>query len=95
MRKNTVTPNDLAIRALVCPEEFARVIVRVTGHGNEGLKLFVERSGTKSWYFRARVNGSPPKDMPLGRWPDVSISEARRRKADAVSAISKIGRAHV
>lgn len=89
MRKNTVTPNDLAIRALVCPEEFARVIVRVTGHGNEGLKLFVERSGTKSWYFRARVNGSPPKDMPLGRWPDVSISEARRRKADAVSAISR------
>ena len=65
------------------------MIVRVTGHGNEGLKLFVESSGTKSWYFRAHVNGSPPKDMPFGRWPGISIAEAHRRKADAVSAIAK------
>ncbi len=89
MQKTSISPNDLAIRALVCPEDRVRVIVRVTGHGNEGLKLFVESSGTKSWYFRARVNGSPPKDMPLGRWPDVSIAEARRRKADAVSSIAR------
>ena len=25
----------------------------------------------------------------MGRWPDVSITEARRRKADAVSAIAR------
>ena len=83
MNTTSVSPNDLAIRALVCAEDRVGVIVGVTGHGNEGLKLFVESSGTKSWYFRARVNGSPPNDMPLGRWPDVSIAEARQRKADA------------
>ena len=89
MKKTTVSPNDLAIRALVCPEDFARVIVRVAGHGNDGLQLFVQRSGTKHWYFRSRVMGSAPKDMPLGPWPDVSIPEARVRKAEIVSRISK------
>src|SRR5215831_1116966 len=88
MAQHTVPANELAIKALRCPEGRARVVYHVDGHGNEGLKLYVQSSGTKSWYFRARVRGSDPKDMPLGRWPDVTIADARKRKSAIVVSIS-------
>jgi integrase len=88
MTRITVAPNELAIKALRCPDDRPRMVVHLEGHGNAGLKLYVERSGTKSWYYRARVMGSGSREMPLGRWPDVSIAAARQRKADAVAAIS-------
>ena len=87
--QHTVTANELAIKALRCPQDRARVVYHIGGHGNDGLKLYVERSGTKTWYYRARVGGSVSKDMPLGRWPDVSIAEARKRKAEIVVSIFK------
>jgi hypothetical protein len=37
------------------------------------------------------VRGSDPKDMPLGRWPDVTIGEARKRKSAIVASISDGG----
>ena len=88
MPKHSVTANEFAIKALKCPDARSRVVYHLDGHGNEGLKLFVERSGTKTWYYRARVQGSAPKDLPLGRWPDVSVADARRRKAEAVAAVA-------
>ena len=88
MAQHTVPANELAIKALRCPEGKARAVYHIDGHGNDGLKLFVESSGTKTWYFRARVRGSNPKDMPLGRWPDVTIAEARKRKGAIVVSIS-------
>ena len=88
MAQHTVPANELAIKALRCPEGRARVVYHVDGHGNEGLKLYVQSSGTKTWYFRARVRGSDPKDMPLGRWPDVTIADARKRKSAIVVSIS-------
>ena len=88
MAQHTVPANELAIKALRCPERKARVVYHIDGYGNEGLKLYVESSGTKTWYFRARVHGSDPKDMPLGRWPDVTISDARKRKSTIVVSIS-------
>ncbi|HEX5998538.1 MAG TPA: Arm DNA-binding domain-containing protein [Hyphomicrobiaceae bacterium] len=71
------------------PDGKARVVYHVDGHRNEGLKLYVESSGTKTWYYRARVAGSATKDMPLGRWPDVTIAEARKRKGAIVVTISR------
>ncbi len=91
MAQHTVPANELAIKALQCPQGKARVVYHVDGHGNEGLKLYVQSSGTKTWYFRARVRGSDPKDMPLGRWPDVTIGEARKRKSAIVASISDGG----
>jgi integrase len=88
MPKHTVVANEIALRALQCPSNRARVVYHLDGHGNNGLKLFVESTGTKTWYFRARVQGSSPKDLPLGRWPDVTVVEARRRKATAVANIA-------
>ena len=55
MTHHTVPANELAIKALRCPEGKARAVYHIDGHGNDGLKLFVESSGTKTWYFRARV----------------------------------------
>jgi hypothetical protein len=89
MTQRTVPANELAIKALRCPDGKARVVYHVDGHGNEGLKLYVESSGTKTWYYRARVAGSATKDMPLGRWPDVTIAEARKRKGAIVVTISR------
>ena len=91
MTRITVAPNELAIKALRCPDDRPRMVVHLEGHGNAGLKLYVERSGTKSWYYRARVMGSGSREMPLGRWPDVSIAAARQRKADAVASLPRAG----
>ena len=46
MPKHTVIANEIAIRALRCPEGRPRVVYQLEGHGNDGLKLFVESSGT-------------------------------------------------
>lgn len=89
MQKRTVPPNELALRSLSCPKGRRRVVYHLEGHGNTGLQLYVQISGTKLWYFRARVMGSAPKDMPLGRWPDVTIAEARARKSEFVSQIAR------
>jgi len=88
MAQHTVPANELAIKALQCPQGKARVVYHVDGHGNDGLKIYVESSGTKTWYYRARVAGSDSKDMALGRWPDLSIIEARKRKSAIVVSIS-------
>ena len=48
MAQRTVPANELAIKALRCPEAKARVAYHIDGHGNEGLKLCVESSGTKT-----------------------------------------------
>ena len=88
MQKLAVPPNELAIRAISCPTERRRTVYHLEGHGNDGLQLFVQRAGTKHWYFSSRVTGSAPKYLPLGPWPDVPIAEARSRKADIVNRIS-------
>ena len=46
----------------------------------QGLSLWVEREGAKSWYFRYRTPDGRQKDAFLGRYPDFSLAEARRMK---------------
>ncbi len=77
------------VQASTCPEAMSRVIYHVEGNSNEGLKLSVARSGTKSWYYRARVMGSRSREMALGRWPDVSIGEARKPKRGASQLLER------
>ena len=40
-----------------------------------------EKSGAKSWVFRFQLNGKR-RDMGLGPYPDISLSEARGRATD-------------
>lgn len=45
-----------------------------------GLYLRVTDAGTRSWIFRYRIDGrTTPRDMGLGRWPDVSLADAREK----------------
>jgi integrase len=50
-------------------------------HDGEGLYLKVSRTGAKSWIFRFQINGRR-RDMGLGRYPDVSLADARRLVAE-------------
>ena len=47
-----------------------------------GLFLLLQPSGGKLWRFKYRYNGKEKK-LSLGRYPDVSLKEARRRRDEA------------
>src|SRR3546814_11703663 len=47
-----------------------------------GLFLLVQPSGGKLWRFKYRINGREKK-FALGVYPDVSLSDARRRRDEA------------
>ncbi len=54
---------------------------------SNGLHLFVTTAGRKSWVLRATVDGKR-RDMGLGGFPDVSLTEARTRAARYRTAIA-------
>lgn len=56
--------------------------------GVAGLYLQVERTGSKSWILRATV-GSKRRDIGLGGYPDVSLSEARKTAQELRKRISQ------
>ena len=67
---------ELQIRK-VCPTD------KVTQHTDErGLYLEVHPNGSKLWRYKYRYIGKQ-KRLALGRYPDVSLAEARRRRDDA------------
>ena len=55
----------------------------------QGLSLWVEREGAKSWYFRYRTPDGRQKDAFLGRYPDFSLAEARRIKDEMRSHLAR------
>mgnify|MGYP002623274897 FL=1 len=52
-----------------------------------GLLLCVTSNGTKTFYYYRRVKGRP-KRIQIGRFPDVSIEQARRRAAKLAGEIA-------
>ena len=48
----------------------------------DGLMLVVRASGKKSWLLRYQMKGAR-RDMGLGRYPEISLKEARQRALDA------------
>ena len=67
---------ELQIRK-VCPTD------KVTQHTDErGLYLEVHPNGSKLWRYKYRYLGKQ-KRLALGRYPDVGLAEARRRRDDA------------
>lgn len=51
-------------------------------HGDgAGLSLLVKPSGARSWVVRMTVDGKR-RDIGIGAWPTVSLSEARQRNAE-------------
>lgn len=66
------------------------IVIRSLTHGEKpikkadekGLFLLLQPSGGKLWRFKYRFNGKEKK-LGLGRYPDVSLKEARRRRDEA------------
>jgi len=52
------------------------------GEGYKGLFLVIRKGGQKSWMYRYQLNKSRI-DMGLGRYPEVSLKEARDKHIDA------------
>jgi len=48
------------------------------------LALFVTHNGTRSWYAMLRVNGGGFEKLYLGRWPKLSVRDARTATRTAV-----------
>lgn len=53
----------------------------------DGLSLKLTATDTKSWVFRWKENGKG-KNMGLGKYPDVSLMEARKRALEARQHVS-------
>ena len=66
------------------------IVIRSLTHGEKpikkadekGLFLLLQPSGGKLWRYKYRFNGKEKK-LGLGRYPDVSLKEARRRRDEA------------
>ena len=73
--------SDIAIK-------FAKVDSKPTklSDGN-GLFLLVQPSGSKLWRVRYRFAGKDRK-LSIGRYPEVSLKEARRRRDDAFQLLA-------
>ena len=67
---------DIAIRALVHSDK------SIKKADEKGLFLLLQPSGGKLWRFKYRFGGKEKK-LALGRYPDVSLKEARRRRDEA------------
>ena len=67
---------DAAIRKLTAGDKPIKVA------DEKGLYLLVSPAGSKSWRLKYRIGGKEGK-LGLGRYPDVSLKEARRRRDEA------------
>ena len=56
--------------------------------GAPGLQLLVSPGGARSWRLFYRLPGGGRKAMSLGRYPAVSLADARRRAGEALAQIS-------
>ena len=56
--------------------------------GCAGLYLVLQPTGVRSWATRYRLNGKPAK-LTLGRFPTVSLAEARRRATAALRQVAE------
>lgn len=53
-----------------------------------GLTLLVNPTGSKLWRFRYRFDGKQ-KDLAFGRYPEVSLSYAREKRAEAKALLAR------
>ena len=72
---------DIAIRALVHGDK------PIKKADEKGLFLLLQPSGGKLWRFKYRFNGKEKK-LGLGRYPDVPLKEARKRRDDARQSLA-------
>ncbi len=59
-----------------------------------GLCLFISTHGTKSWRYNYRLNGKR-ETLTIGKYPEISLTEARLIHAEARSAVARGERARL
>jgi len=70
------TLSNIKCQKIQCPSD--KDAIRL--NDGLGLYLYIKRSQTKSWYFRYSFNGKKTT-VGLGGYPDVSLKEARDKRA--------------
>lgn len=75
-----MTLNDVAIKALKPKDR----VFAVADEKDLGIEVAVSRS--KLWRFRYRFGGKP-KVLSFGRYPEVTLKEARQRRDDALGQL--------
>lgn len=60
----------------------------VRDEGQPGLTICVTRSGVKTFYCNRRINGRPTR-LYIGRFPDISVDQARKLAADYLGDIAR------
>lgn len=84
LRKNTVKLTDKTIRTLITdgsPQKF---------FDEKGLYLYVTSGGLKSWRYDYRVGGKRGT-VTFGKYPEVSLANARKKHLDARTALANGG----
>lgn len=87
-----------AIEALPVPEAGKRAVYHDAK--TTGLQIRVTSAGTKTFCIYRRIKGGQPERVTLGRFPEMTIEQARRKAADINAAIeggsspAKAKRAH-
>ena len=54
----------------------------------KGLHLVIQPTGKKSWYMKYRIAGKE-KSLNLGRYPDVTVKEARELVMKSIRKLAK------
>jgi len=72
---------DAKIRALAPGDKLIKVA------DEKGLFLLVSPAGGRSWRLKCRIGGKEGQ-LGLGRYPDVSLKEARRRRDEAMQKLA-------
>ncbi len=87
-----------ALDALPLPDAGNRLVCHDTK--TTGLQIRVSSSGIKTFSLYRRIKGGSPERVTLGRYPEMSIEQARRKSAEINAAIefganpAEVKRAH-
>ncbi|MES2150295.1 MAG: Arm DNA-binding domain-containing protein [Pseudomonadota bacterium] len=82
--KNTVKLTEKTVKALVATGNFQKF------SDEKGLYLYVTKGGLKSWRYDYRVGGLR-KTVTFGQYPDVSLSDARKKHLEARANLANGG----
>lgn len=98
MAQNELSFNKEKLLALPLPEAGKRAVYHDAK--TTGLQLRISSTGSKTFCVYRRIKGGQPERVTLGRFPEMTIEQARRKAADINAAIegghnpAKVKRAH-
>lgn len=78
--------SEARLRALPLPAAGQRVTYRDTKQ--PGLQLRVSAGGAKTFCVYRRVRNGAPERVTIGRWPDITVDDARRQASGLVAKLA-------